>query len=162
MSRAVFQNEIKDIRLNNPENELIGLLDKGIKFETLYNALRDTYLIVYNAQLIKTEQIGSVGAVFRFKDVEKAEKSILVLAKELLGITNKDKELIIDKCLKIVKENYLKTATWEERSKRSGLLKNNENEFTGLIGFYFDFNSFPDETWKEIAENIKEKILKEL
>lgn len=127
------------------DDELVKLISKGLDKHTLYRALRNTYLIAYNALIVR-ERIE-----FQFKDVDNLVIPIKKLAEEL-NKQIKDKDKSIEKAFKICKNNYLKTASDLEQKETKTKVPD------GSSYMIYDYNVIPDDTWKRIKADIIKKI----
>ncbi|MEB1806612.1 MAG: hypothetical protein LPK26_04765 [Bacillaceae bacterium] len=138
MERNEFYEELlNDENLLNETPTLKKSLNNPKVIEGIYTLCRRTYLTQYNASVVKLED-GEYGCYIKqeqFQSLRDAFDNFL----NILEIGNNQKQLL-EEILRVIKGYYIKTATDEEVSSKSGVVRNEDNKNFGLYGVYYNFN----------------------
>ena len=151
-----FKNKIDNLKLRNVKNELIEVLTMGIDQEVIYSALRVVYEIVLKAAIVKNRN-GVISMSFQYVDMENAVIPVRILAGELIN-KGLSKINALEKCFRIIKENYEKSASTIEYASKMGMVRNNNPKAIGEIGTYYNFNSISEDSWEFIKDYINDRI----
>lgn len=158
MSKESFNDKIQNMILNKKDNDLLTAINIGVNTDILYEALRNVYLIAYNAKRFKDKD-GKIGAAFQFADIDNASISFNNLVSEFVNFKY-SKSDAIEQSLYIIENFYTIAASNSERSSNSGMVENsNRNYNFGVVGTYYVFDEIPQDTLEEIKSDFKKRCI---
>ena len=160
-----YYDEIKRMKLNNENNDLIEALELGISSYKIFNALRAIYLIAFNAKILKKdcEDNSMVQVLYQYGDMDYA----VLIIRDLIPEYNengfrKDKPIsVTESCLNMLKKYYQLAATDEEINSKSGMVKNDSiynNQLSGVTGKHYNFNDIQEDSWEGIKKYIIARV----
>ncbi|WP_035502442.1 hypothetical protein [Parageobacillus thermoglucosidasius] len=144
-------NELIISDVNTVNSEIKEYLKENPESGVLYDLCRQTYMLVYNAEISKK---GDKFQIFiPDTEIKKLSEKIVEFAKTLKNSNSIDQDLIHE-IIDILKRYYLKTATNEEIRSRTHLEPpaTQDNRPFGVFGTYYDFNRLPN--WEEFKERL--------